>query len=340
MAEGATVQISAGYFKKPVQQAWCAEGYVPTDKLENGYYSVMEDPANGMAAVINGTYYATLQEAIAAAATGDTITVLADIAVDTSAVVANSSGYAAIYNIAEKDIIIDLNGKKIEATVNAADLESYKDGILLGVFCMDTNGKLTLTGEGTVTANLVDGPEDPTASKLYSLLVAYGTGSELVVENGTFHANSVNSALVYSQYDEIITINGGTYTLGNLGKGRNCSPWLFNAKSQNTQNILVNGGTFSADIQHQYYPFEVQMPKELALSKGEDGMYTVVPAVAYVNEQEWSSKWYTNYVGYATVEEAEAAVEPIKTKVVGKITYTSQQEYVTLLTGDGTNVLN
>ena len=80
------------------------------------------------------------------------------------------------------------------------------------------------------------------------------------------------------------------------------------------------------------------MVKELALSKGEDGMYTVVPAVAYVNEQEWSSAWYTNYVGYATVEEAEAAVEPIKTKVVGKNTYYSDREVVTLLVKGGENL--
>ena len=185
VADGATVQISAGYFKKPVQQAWCAEGYVPTDKLENGYYSVMKDPSIGMEAKIGDTYYESLQAAIEAAQTGDVIVVVNDITVDTTAAVMNSGEYAAIYNVAEKAITIDLNGKKIEVTANAADLESYKSGILLGVFCVDTNGSLTLTGNGTVTANAVDASLTSDDSHLYSLMVAYGAGSKLTVENGT-----------------------------------------------------------------------------------------------------------------------------------------------------------
>ena len=41
-------------------------------------------------------------------------------------------------------------------------------------------------------------------------------------------------------------------------------------------------------------------------------------AVAYVNEQEWSGKWYSYDVGCATVKEAETAVEDIKTLNIGK----------------------
>ena len=74
------------------------------------------------------------------------------------------------------------------------------------------------------------------------------------------------------------------------------------------------------------------MPKELALKYNETtGLWHTVNAVAYVNNQEWSSKWYTNYVGYATIEEAMAAVDPIRSKTSGKNTYYSAPEVVTIL---------
>ena len=309
VAEGAKVEISAGYFKKPVDAAWCAEGYIPTEKLANGYYSVEKDPSYGMAAMdSNNNYYETLAAAIAEAQDGATITLLTDIAVDTTNLVTNSGGYATIFNVAEKAITVDLNGKKIDVTVNAADVAEAKSSMLMGVFAVDNNGSLTLTGNGSVTANAVDASMTSDDSHLYSLLIAYGAGSKLVVENGTYSANSVSSALIYSQYDDIVTIKGGIYTLGNVGTDANGSPWIFNAKGQNTQSIIVKGGTFNADILHMYYPFEVNAPKEMALVYNEETkLYTMFEAVAYVDEQHKSGNWYTNEVGYATLEEAIAA---------------------------------
>jgi len=320
--------VTGGSFNADVSnQYWKYEVQFPADRIvvkEGEMYKVIQY----VEAMIGETGYTSLAAAIEEAKTGDVITLNMDVAVDTSELVTNSGGYATIYNVAEKAITIDLNDKEINVTVNAADVADANNAMLLGVFAVDTNGSLTLTGNGTVTANAVDGSMTSDESHLYSLMIAYGAGSELVVKNGTYHANSVSSALVYSQYDEIVTIENGTYTLGNLGTDANGSPWLFNAKGQNTANIKVNGGTFCADIQHQHYPFEVMMPKEKALSKDSEGMYTVVDAVAYVTEREWSSNWYTNEVGYATLEEAIAACEGPKTRS-GK---TSEQEVVVLLT--------
>ena len=149
----------------------------------------------------------------------------------------------------------------------------------------------------------------------------------MTVENGTYKLDKASDSLIYTGGDENVTVKGGSFYLGNVGTGSNGSPWIFNAKGQNTANIIVNGGTFNADIIHQFYPFEVMASREKALVKGADGMWSFVEAVAYVNEQEWSSKWYTNEVGYATLEEALAAVEDIKTRD-GK---NSLEEFVTII---------
>jgi hypothetical protein len=127
-----------------------------------------------------------------------------------------------------------------------------------------------------------------------------------------------------------VVVNGGTFFLGNAGQGRNYSTWIFNAKGQNERHVWVTGGTFSTDIRHQYWVFEAQIDKECALVKQGD-FYTIVPAVAYVTEREWSSAWYTYETGYATLEEAIAACEGPKTKTYYSKEYVSEQEIVVLL---------
>ena len=336
VADGANVQISAGYFKYPVKAEWCAENYIPTEKLANSYYSVMLHPATGMAAQIGNSedyrenqYFETLMDAINAAENGQTITLISDLNLTTANTVTVTDGYAVLFAVKEKAITIDLNGKNIVVNASADELADEVGSMLMSVFCADTNGALTLTGEGSVTVNA-------NGDNVYSLAAVYGVGGSLVINGGSYTADMVSASgsLIYAQYNEVITVNGGTFILGNEGTGANGSPWVFNAKGQNTAHIVVNGGSFCTDIQHQYWAFEVQVPKELALSKGEDGLYTVGPAAAYVNEQKWFSKWYTNYVGYATIEEATAALKPVRTKTVGKNSYTSEPEFVTILNAE------
>lgn len=249
--------------------------------------------------------YSSLMDAIEAAKDSNTISLLSDISLENT-----------VLSIT-KDITIDLNGYTIsgyftEKTTQFISIENGAEVII------NDNGK------GGIKATSIDG--------VLSNLIRAQSGSKLTINGGNYYQDySVNGAgMIDSRGDEIITIIDGTFNLGNLGTKSNGSPWLLNASGQNTKNIIVKGGNFQADIAHQYYPFEVMMPKEKAL-KCVEGIYTVVDAVAYVTEREWSSKWYTNEVGYATLEEAIAACEGPKDKVYYKKTYTSEQEVVVLL---------
>ena len=155
----------------------------------------------------------------------------------------------------------------------------------------------------------------------------------ITIENGNYIADDVFDALVYTSCDKGAVVNGGYFYLTNVGLGSrgNGSPWIFNARGQQIRSVVVKGGTFNANVNAQYWVFEVEIDKTLALKDNGDGTWTVVEAAAYVNKQHWASAWYTRETGYATFEEAIAACEDVKTKTVGKKVYTSEAEGVTLL---------
>ncbi|MBR3610569.1 MAG: right-handed parallel beta-helix repeat-containing protein [Oscillospiraceae bacterium] len=254
-------------------------------------------------AAIGNTNYPSLQAAInAAAQTGDTIVLLKDINLAEAELQTLDGSYDTYFKVEGKNVTLDLAGHKISGEYTGTNI------MLVGVFSTDNNGHLTLTGNGTV---------DVTATnKVYSLIANYENGCSITIENGTYKLDNASDSLIYSGADECVTVKGGNFTLGNVGTGSNDSPWIFNAKGQNTANIIVTGGTFNADIFHQYYIFEVKdttevaellgVPVKAAQNNG-DGTWTVVDAVAYVNEQHKSDKYYTQNTGYATIEEAFAA---------------------------------
>ena len=246
-------------------------------------------------AQIGDEKYESLQAAIDAAKDGDKIVVIDNINIADVAVSTLGNKYNTLFKVAGKTVTINLNEKTISGTYSG-------NSMLVGVFSTEDDGHLTLTGNGTIDITAGD--------TVYSLLVNYDETSTLTVENGTYTLDKASDSLVYADADEVITIKGGTFTLGNVGTGSNGSPWIFNASGQNTKNIIVKGGTFNADIIHQYYPFEVIVDNNLALKKN-DNIWTIVDAVAYVNEQEWSGNWYTNEVGYTTLDEALLAAEPM-----------------------------
>lgn len=321
VAAGAKVEISAGTFKHPVNDDWCAEGYISCENTD-GTYGVRLDVIP--VAEVNGVSYETLADALAAAKTGDTVKVMSDIQIDDADVVKTTDNLSVMFKVEGKSITLDLNGKKIDVAYNGTEL-------LYAVVYVANGASLTVTGNGTI-----DLDQDGKAGSYFNVAYLFwkrGTSGTLTVESGTFHANNLEDSMVYTNGSQKVTINGGTFILDTVGKRTNGSPWIFNAQGRNERHIIVNGGTYNADVNHQYWVFEVQMPKEKALKYDVNtGLWTTVDAVAYVNEQEWSGKWYTHNVGYASIVEAETAVEDVKTQTIGKNVYTSAQECVTVLT--------
>ena len=346
-AAGHYILVNGGSYNADVsnQTANGGEVKIPSDMIvqyRDGLYHVIL-PNMSITRGEEKVYFDTMTDAIAAAQDGDTIVLAQDIEVDEIAATElgiaklNSDiptdNHVTLFNVAGKSITVDLNGQQIYA-----DVTDLPEGTALaGIFSTSDGGQLTLqdsVGTGVVEVNAVEGDACVNVFAMIINLDLSENRSKITIESGTYVLDRSVSAMIDTRCNEGVIVNGGTFKLDNVFDPglKNGQAWTFNAKGQNTRHVIVTGGTFPADIQHQYYPFEVSMAKELALQyDAETGMYTVVPAVAYVNEQEFSGKWYTNEVGYATLAKALAAVEGPKTSWNGKV---SEQEYVTPLNAE------
>ena len=299
--------VSGGTFKSAVDAKAVATGFICKDNGD-GTFGVIVDPKYGKVAQIirndyyaENQYFATINEAVQAAQSGETVTLIADVATSAAKLATvGEENYAVLVAVKEKDITLNLNGKSVTVTPTAEELANAEGKMLMSVFGMDTNGKLTLTGNGSVKVNA-------NGANVYSLVAAYGEGSAVVIENGNYEVDAVMSSgsLIYSH--EMITVMGGTFNLGNLATGANGSPWIFNTIGQNYTGVKVVGGTYPTDINHQFWANEVLVPEAYALQNNGDGTWTVVDAVAYTNEKATSRGASWRHVGYASLEDAIAA---------------------------------
>lgn len=255
---------------------------------------VLKDVMDNAQAKIGNTYYLTLEAAIAAAKSGDTVTLLSNIDLSATKLQTLAGQYDTYFLVEGKDITVDLNGKTISG--------AYTGDMLVGVFSTDNNGKLTLTGNGTV---------DVTATnKVYALIVAYSDGSTITIKDGTYKLDAASDSLIfYGGYtDAAVIVKGGTFELGNVGTGENGKPWIFNVLGAADHYILVTGGTFNADINNQPWSSEAVVAETCYVVEN-NGTWTVMDgAVAYVKTGMTSGGFYTpKNIGYATIEEAIAA---------------------------------
>ena len=175
------------------------------------------------AAEVNSTPYDTLSEAVTAAASGATITVLNDCTADTACVIAN------------KTVTIDLNGK----TVKANDTDAATDGN--GVFWVQAGGELTLEDSSEEKTGTVDG----NGGNDYKMAI-WADGGKVVINAGNY-VNENDGA--HTQYDLIYAKNGGEIVI-NGGTFKCDSPrWTLNSHNTKTGTFVVTGGKF-----YQYNP--------------------------------------------------------------------------------------
>ena len=168
----ANIAISGGTFTSEVPAEYCAAGYIPT-KNEDGSYGVKE---GSYVAETNDVKYESLAEAITAAESGATVTLLADCASDR-------------INL-EKSITVDLNGKVLTSTAE------------YGVMFCAKNGK-TITINGTTEGSKLVG----------TLMVTNGTYGHIVINGGTYESDKycpiyINGAV--STDDSTLTVTNAT----------------------------------------------------------------------------------------------------------------------------------
>lgn len=172
-------------------------------------FAAFAETADANVAKIGETEYATLAEAVTAAADGDTIVLLEDVDLGTEMLTV------------KKQITLDLNGK----TITSAYAGDYA-AIYVGAA-----GDLTITGNGTVTATVG---------------VAIGNYGKVTVQNGTI--NGAEAAL-YNYYYNETTFGTATVADGKLDTVWNCGDMTVAggeiAYLDNTHKLTVTDGTIT-----------------------------------------------------------------------------------------------
>lgn len=206
--------ISDGKFTVAPQYTEFAVGRVLDTATvdEEGYATVVEGK---YVALNNGIGYVSLQSAIDAVPTGETITLLCDV---TESVVIPEG----------KEVTIDLNGK----TITNID----------GQHTITNNGTLTIAGEGTVD-NVSHGK-----AALYNNGVAVLNGGvySRSLEAGT--ATGANGNSWYTIFnDGDLTVNAGVEVCQRKESTNNFSSLVENGYNK-PATLTINGGTFTAGL--------------------------------------------------------------------------------------------
>lgn len=258
----------------------------------NGYYTF----APAVASVAD-VLYASIQEAVDAAQNGETVTLISDITLtNENAKRLSDVNGAEVMVTVRGNVILDMNGKKITVS-EYANTTGGKNPYLLGVFYIVDGAGLTVTGNGTI-----DIPQ--TDRQVGYVFWKRGTTGHLVIKNGTFHAGNLEDSMVYTNGSDIVTVEGGTFTLDGVGSHGNGFPVIFNTSGNDVQHINVTGGTYNTDITKQKWSKEVELGEGCAIKDNGDDTWSVIKVVAYVAESADGNK-----VPYTSLAEAVAAAQ-------------------------------
>lgn len=243
--EGGTLSISGGTFSSNVS-AYLAEGY--TYDTETGTVKPDTTEPTGVAKIGN-TYYETLEAAIKATKTGDTVTLLQNVDLGTNKV--------SFSNGSKTNLTIDLNNHKISSrrdngpVVTASKVVLIKNGTIENTSTDTTTAGTKVTSAlsiliaGTVTLENVklktSGNGVHVQINSGEVIVNVENGTEISGTHGVHFAQSANQ---YTSKSAVLTlnVNGGTITGVETGVYATCAGSSYKNTSA---NINITDGTVS-----------------------------------------------------------------------------------------------
>lgn len=202
-----------------------------TDETISSSTTIAETKVN--VAEVNGTGYATLQEAIAAANNGDTVVILEDIIIEYPTT--PGEGLRPDITI-DKSLTLDLAGhtiKRNECTVSVKGVPAF--------FAITEAVDVTITGNGVIDTELGD-------NSSYGINL-FNPDATLTIENGTF----LGAPTAFQVQKGTLNVKGGTFDLAASCKTAapamakyiiNCIDRFF---KDGTAKINVSGGVFAFD---------------------------------------------------------------------------------------------
>ena len=183
-------------------------------------------PSSEAVAEVNGVPYKTLQAAIDAADSGDTVTLVANV---------NEGIVAGTPLKVEKDITIKGNGKTISLTLTSSTDSNGRDKILQ---VKGEKAKLTLNNVTLEITGFVGAANDRVCGDAIDLYL----GGDLEANNSTIDIDGVAAAFVIQTAGETIELNNTTVTADNVrGNGSQGGEWTVNNSSISFTNCGSHG---------------------------------------------------------------------------------------------------
>ena len=174
------------------------------------------------------TYYTTLAAALAAAQSGDTVTLVDNTTLTNSVKI-------------DKSITLDLNGKTIHYTgenqATANPTMSHRALNVTGSTVTIKNGAITTTVVGTIYPP----QNNPQAEGSEFDAIIVKSGANVTLEDMNITINDVRGSCLYVFDGGKATVKSGSYTNVNTSGDK----LLLNQANVDTQLIFVEGGTFS-----------------------------------------------------------------------------------------------
>ena len=199
-----------------------------TQDGEDTWYTVVPLTAENSAAAVNGVYYENLTDAIAAAADGQTVTLMKNV-----------SDFAGV--TISKNLTLDLNGNTVTCSTTGTG----------NIFCVI--GNITFTIKSEVEGGTIVMPNDYTASRQMRSVIEADNGAKVVMESGkivagdeTLTGNAAQNAGGYGVSvfnDSVFEMNGGTISAGWYCVAMNGTTDSSEANYGNNAKITINEGT-------------------------------------------------------------------------------------------------
>jgi len=234
-----TISIVRGKFSSAPEAGYIADGSYQKEEPEDNLYVVEPGTPVNNVAEVNGQGYETLADAVAAAGSSDTVTLLADITLDD-------------WILVEKAFALDLNGHTLSKGENWTTVTPAHDAIV----AIKHGGSLTIND--TVGTGVIDGTDLAVGVKM---TVAYDTDDTypavLVVNAGTIKGENygISGNGLPGRGNTAVTINGGTI-LGVDPTGDSCG--IFNPQAgtltiagghiEGGQGIWIKSGTCTCTV--------------------------------------------------------------------------------------------
>ena len=240
---------------------FCPSGYVAVKGgTENAPVWTVEDHR---VAEVGNTGYSTLSAAVAAANNGDTVTLLTNTDED-------------ITIAQDKDIILDLNGKKLtnvashtifnKGTLTINGNNGTVDNVTNGTAAVynDVTGNVTINGGSYTRSAEASKDENNSGGNSWYVIHNYGI---MNINKGTFKFSDTNvgafSSLIHNgwydgsqntaQKNAVMTINGGDFTQGTGGK--------ITVKNDDYGELEIKGGVFTQPQKNYYCIFSYNIAK-------------------------------------------------------------------------------